>query len=83
MIETNMASDVQQLSFVYVIYTCYLAFFIYIRPLVFPFEWFYTSNFGALYSLLFGVSQGSVEGLTLTYNLFTFINCYLDGELSQ
>ena len=28
--------------------------------LVFPFEWFYTSNFGALHSLLFGVSQGSL-----------------------
>ena len=26
----------------------------------FPFEWFYTSNFGSLYSLFFGVSQGSV-----------------------
>ena len=24
------------------------------------FEWFYTSNFGALYSLMFGVRQGSV-----------------------
>ena len=35
-------------------------FFIWIRPLVVPLEWFYTSNFGALYSFLFGVSQGSV-----------------------
>ena len=30
------------------------------RPLVFPFEWVYTSNFWAFYSLLLGVSQGSV-----------------------
>ena len=28
--------------------------------LVFSFEWFYTSNFWALYSLLFGMSQDSV-----------------------
>lgn len=45
--------------------------YMYTRPLVFPFEWFYSSNFGAFYSLLFGVSQLRlfVEGRILTYNV--------------
>ena len=51
--------DVQQLSFVDVVHKCF-SFFIYIRPLIFPFEWFLHMFFEALCSLLFGVSQGSV-----------------------
>ena len=49
-------SEVHLLSLINVFYK-FFSFFIYIRPLVFPFEWFYTSNF---YRLLFGISQGSV-----------------------
>ena len=57
---TYIINSVFTLLFMWFISVTRFSLFIYIRPLVFPFNSFTLVIFGALYSLLFGVSLGSV-----------------------
>ena len=60
------------------------SFFIKIRPLVFPFEWFYTGHsLGPFIAFCSVWAKAPCWRPYIDLSWFTFINWYLEGELSH